>query len=69
MTDDEREQLRAQLEHDLKTPLAVIVGYGELIATREDERARLEASRMILEAAERLSRGIDEMLDRVLPLA
>ena len=65
MSEKERDELRAQLAHELQTPLAVIVGYGELIATRGDERARLEASRMILEAAERLSRGIEDLLDRL----
>lgn len=65
--DENRGQLRAQLDHDLKTPLAVIIGYAELIATREDEESRVEASRMIIAAAERLSLEIDELLDRLLP--
>lgn len=64
---EDREQLRARLGHDLKTPLAVIIGYGELIATRADEESRIEASRMIVEAAERLSREIDAALDLLLP--
>ena len=62
----ERRELRAQLGHDLKTPLAVIIGYGELVASRADEESRLEASRMIVEAAERLSREIDAALDLLL---
>lgn len=65
--EEDREQLRARLGHDLKTPLAVIIGYGELVATRADEESRIEASRMIIEAAERLSREIDEALDLLLP--
>ena len=65
--EEDREQLRARLGHDLKTPLAVIIGYGELMASRGDEESRLEASRMIIAAAERLSREIDEVLDRLLP--
>lgn len=65
--EEDREQLRARLGHDLKTPLAVIIGYGELVASREDEQSRLEASRMIIEAAERLSREIDDALDLLLP--
>lgn len=63
----ERVRLRAELEHDLKTPLAVIIGYGELVAARGDEPTRVEASRMIIEAAERLSREIDAALARLLP--
>lgn len=66
-TEEDREQLRARLGHDLKTPLAVIIGYGELVATRSDEASRLEASRVIIEAAERLSREIDDALDLLLP--
>lgn len=66
-TEEDREQLRARLGHDLKTPLAVITGYGELMASRDDEKSRLEASRMIVEAAERLSREIDDALDLLLP--
>lgn len=66
-TGKDREQLRARLGHDLKTPLAVIIGYGELMASREDKESRLEASRMIVEAAERLSREIDDALDLLLP--
>ena len=64
---EERRQLRAQLDHELKNPLAVIIGYGELVASRADEASRIEASRMIVEAAERLSREIDATLERLLP--
>lgn len=67
MNAEEREELRARLGHDLKTPLTAIIGYGELIATRNDEETRLEASRTIVEAAERLSREIDAALDLLLP--
>lgn len=63
---EDRRELRARLGHDLKNPLAVIIGYGELVATRADEESRIEASRMIVEAAERLSREIDEALDLLL---
>ena len=62
----QRRELRAQLDHDLKTPLAVIIGFGELVASRGDEASRIEVSRMIIEAAERLSREIDAALDRLL---
>lgn len=68
MTDDDREELRAQLTHDLKTSLAVIIGYGELVGTRGDEETRLEASRMIVQAAERLSDEVDQLVERLLPL-
>lgn len=63
----DRAAARARLSHDLKTPLSVIIGYGELLATRADEESRIEASRMIVAAAERLSREIDEALELLLP--
>jgi len=55
-------ELRALLAHDLKAPLAVIVGFAELLRTRDDEEIRLEAPERILEAAERLQTVIDESL-------
>ena len=60
-------ELRSRLGHDLKTPLAVIIGYGDLVGTRDDKETRVEASRMIIQAAERLSREIDAALDLLLP--
>jgi signal transduction histidine kinase len=60
-------ELRSRLGHDLNTPLAVIIGYGELVGTRDDAETRVEASRMIVQAAERLSREIDTTLDLLLP--
>lgn len=58
MTGDER----SQLAHDLKTPLAVIAGYAELLAARDDEETRVAASEQILEAAGRLREAIDSLL-------
>jgi len=53
---------RAALAHELRTPLAAIVGYAELLERRPDERTRLEAAARIKEAAQR----IDETLGRLL---
>jgi CheY-like chemotaxis protein len=50
------------VSHDLRTPLAVIVGYAELIASRDDEATRREGSERILEAAERLAGGIENVV-------
>lgn len=50
----------ARIAHDLKTPLAVIVGYADLMRTRDDEALRKEGLARILEAADTLSRRIDE---------
>jgi K+-sensing histidine kinase KdpD len=48
--------------HELRTPLAVIVGYAELLAQRDDARIRVEAAAQISRAAARLSRMIDDLL-------
>lgn len=49
--------------HELKTPIAVIAGFAELLAARDDERTRSEAAKRILEASNRLSMAVDELLE------
>lgn len=60
--EDLPEELRSALAHELRTPLSVIVGYAELLGARSDEETRLEAARMIKEAADRISATLDELL-------
>jgi signal transduction histidine kinase len=48
--------------HEVKTPLAVLRGYAELLGARDDEQMRREAVAAILEAAERLGPAIDDLL-------
>jgi CheY-like chemotaxis protein len=55
------EQL-SSLAHELKTPIAVIRGYAELLAMRDDDETREAASVQILEAARRLTELVDEAL-------
>ena len=55
------EQLSA-LAHELKTPLAVIAGFAELLAVRDDERTRREATAQIMVASERLANALDDLL-------
>jgi len=50
------------LSHELKTPLAVIVGFAELLSARDDDRTRLEAAKRITEASERLRDALDDLL-------
>jgi two-component system, OmpR family, phosphate regulon response regulator PhoB len=59
---DGGEELVSRISHELRTPLAVIVGYGELLGTRNDDATRLAAADRILEAAGRLSKGIESTL-------
>jgi signal transduction histidine kinase len=48
--------------HGLRSPLAIISGYAELMRVRPDDRTRLEAAVRIHDAAEQLSALIDETL-------
>ena len=56
------DSLISAVSHQFRTPLAVIVGYAELIGARDDEAVRKEAALRIQEAAERLSATIDDIL-------
>lgn len=55
-------QLTAPVAHELKTALAMVVGYAELLQTRDDPEIRRQAPRRILEAAERLSGTLEAVL-------
>jgi signal transduction histidine kinase len=50
------------IAHDLKTPIAVLRGFAELLSSRDDEETRRQAPRAILEAAESLSAAVDDLL-------
>ena len=52
----------SSLSHELKTPLAIIAGFAELLAARDDERTRKEAAARITQAAQQLSTVIDDLL-------
>jgi two-component system, NtrC family, sensor histidine kinase HydH len=55
-------QLVSDLAHELKTPIAAIRGFAELLEARDDEATRREASVQILTGVTRLSEAIDELL-------
>lgn len=54
----------ARLAHDVMSPLAAIVGYAELLATRKDEELRAEAATAIAAAAEQLRSAVRELVYR-----
>jgi signal transduction histidine kinase len=56
------QEVLSELAHDLGTPLAVIVGYAELIERRSEEAGTREAAGNILEAARRLRAAVDGLL-------
>ncbi len=51
-----------ELAHELRTPLAVITGFAELLRVRDDPQTKRDASARIQESAVRLSASIDELL-------
>lgn len=61
--DDFVERLTAELAHELRAPLAAIVGFAELLRTRaDDEEIRREAPVFIQRAAEELLAKLDDLL-------
>ena len=61
-TDRLRRELVANVSHDLRTPLTMIIGYGEMMRDIPDENTPENASN-IVEEAERLSRLVTDMMD------
>lgn len=51
----------ARLRHDLRTPLAIVAGFGELLASdrRLDDAARRDYAQRVVDAADELKRMID----------
>jgi signal transduction histidine kinase len=62
---DALEEAVAELAHSFSAPLTAIVGFAELLRTRDSEHVRREAPRHIQEAAQLLLRELDERLERV----
>jgi signal transduction histidine kinase len=62
---DALETAVAELADSFSTPLTAIVGFAELLRTRDSEHVRREAPRHIQEEAESLLRELDVHLQRV----
>jgi len=58
----DRDEALSSFAHEVKTPLAIIAGFAELLAARDDERTRREAAARITEATERLRNTFDDLL-------
>lgn len=56
------ETLVPDVAHQVKTPIAVIRGYAELLGARDDDATRLEAATQIRQAADVLEFMVDDLL-------
>jgi signal transduction histidine kinase len=56
------EALFAAVAHEVKTPLAVLRGYAELLASGRDGDVLQQAPAAILEASRRLAPAVDDLL-------
>jgi signal transduction histidine kinase len=59
---------RRRLRHDLRTPLTIIVGFAEVLASDRQlsEEKRRDYAERISEAADELKTMLDKVLDRPL---
>ncbi len=62
MTEPDVDELVSLAAHALKTPLAVIAGYSELLRARDDPALHAEGLAQIAEAARRLGAVTDDVL-------
>ena len=60
-----RKELIANVSHELRAPLSLIIGYGEMVRdiSGSDRKLRNEHLNLIVGEAERLSRIVDDILD------
>lgn len=60
--DKAKKELIANVSHDLRTPLTMIIGYGEMIRDMSDETDSENAA-IIVEEAKRLNNLVNDLLD------
>ena len=60
--DKAKKELLGNVSHDLRTPLTMIVGYGEMIRDLPEENTE-ENLNVIIEEAKRLSTLVDDLID------
>lgn len=60
--DKARSELLANVSHDLRTPLTMIVGYGEMIRDIKEENNESNIN-IIIDEAKRLSTLVDDLID------
>lgn len=60
--DKAKKELLANVTHDLRTPLTMIVGYGEMIRDLPEEN-NVENINVIIDEAKRLSTLVDDLID------
>jgi signal transduction histidine kinase len=65
VTDEPADDERRRLRHDLRTPLTIVTGFAELLASDKPitEANRREYAARIRAAAEELRTMLDEMLE------
>ncbi|MDR2749638.1 MAG: HAMP domain-containing histidine kinase [Clostridiales bacterium] len=60
-----RKEIIANVSHELRSPLSLIIGYGEMVKdiTWKDEEKRNDNLGLIIREANRLSRMVDDIMD------
>ena len=61
MSEPSERTLDAQMRHDLRTPLAIVIGFAELLAADRplEDAVRRDYAQRVLEAGEDLRRLVD----------
>ena len=57
-----RKELLSNVSHDLRTPLTMIVGYGEMMIDFDDEKTN-DNIKLVVDEAKRLSNLVNDLLD------